>query len=153
MQEEVIKLIEEFEERLEKLKEKYKECEFEKGDFCWSISESGSHIGSAWRGDEYNESCYRIGNAFKTQEEAIFMVNKLEVIHELKQLARPFSSEVSNWLIQYSNELDMFIISPYEGNVVAYGDFYFDDQEEAKKAINKIGEGRIKKYLFGVVTE
>lgn len=156
MQDKIMHLIEEFEARLKSLKDEYEEdkaeCEFEKGDFCWVISESGSLTGSAWRGDEYNKVCYEQGNVFKTREEAKFEVEKRRVLHELKQLGIPFKPHEDNYAIAFSH-IGGFKIVNYITTVTSYGNYYFDSAEEAKKAIDKIGEDRIKKYLFGIDEE
>lgn len=158
MNEEICKLIEEFEARLQSLKDEYEEdkaeCEFGKGDFCWVISESGSLTGSAWRGDEYNEDCYEQGNVFKTREEALFEVEKRKVLHELKQLGRPFKPNQINYSIclhhdSRDNQKKLFYKSMIEVEQV-YGDYYFDSLPKAKDAVYKIGEERIMKYLFRV---
>ena len=152
MNEEISKLIEEFESRLQALKEEYKECEFKIGDFCWCISESGDLIGSSWRGDEYNKVCYGTGNVFRTREEAEFEVEKRKVLHELKQLGRTYDHDdtVQNWLIALEKDWCMLnVIQSGEYNA-AYGDYYFDTKEEAETAISKIGSDRIMKYLFRV---
>lgn len=154
MKEEINKLIEEFEARLQALKEEYKECEFKIGDFCWCISESGDLIGSSWRGDEYNKVCYGAGNVFRTREEAEFEVEKRKVLHELKQLGRPFIQNRSNFSIclhhdSRDNQKKLFYKLMTEVEHV-YGDYYFDSLPKAKDAVYRIGEERIKKYLFNV---
>lgn len=126
------------------------EPKIKEGDVYWAIDGRGHLYDNQWENDLFDGDVFEIGNVFKTEAEAKFMVEKLKVIQELKQLARPFKPDASNWLIQYDNELDFFVLKPYKETVVSYGDFYFDDNEEAHKAISKIGEGRIKKYLFGV---
>lgn len=153
MNEEISKLIEEFEARLKSLKDEYEEdkaeCEFGKGDFCWVISESGSLTGSAWRGDEYNEDCYEQGNVFKTREEALFEVEKRKVLHELKQLGREFILDHDNWFfyLKGNQEIDC---TAYQNIQFLHGSLYFDTEGELWKAIYTVGLQRIKKYLFGI---
>lgn len=153
MNEEINKLIEEFEARLQSLKDEYEEdkaeCEFEKGDFCWVISESGSLTGSAWRGDEYNEDCYEQGNVFKTREEALFEVEKRKVLHELKQLGREFILDHDNWLfyLKGNQEIDC---TAYQNIQFPQGSLYFDTEDKVWEAINMVGLQRTKKYLFGI---
>lgn len=154
MQEKIMHLIEEFEARLKSLKDEYEEdkaeCEFGKGDFCWVISESGSLTGSAWRGDEYNEDCYEQGNVFKIKEEALFEVEKRKVLHELRMMGKPFVRGKFNLVIYMEDE--NIIISRAILNIL-YGNYYFRTKDEAENAIKKIGEDRIKKYLFGIDEE
>lgn len=147
-------LIEEFEARLQSLKDEYEEdkaeCELEKGDFYWSISESGSLTGTAWTGIKYDESCYRIGNVFKTMAEAEFEVEKRKVLHELRMMGKPFVRGKFNLVIYMEDE--NIIISRAILNTL-YGNYYFRTKDEAENAIKKIGEDRIKKYLFGIDEE
>lgn len=83
------------------------------------------------------------------EEEAEFAVEKLKVLHELSELARPFSYESNSWCFYLNSE---GVIDYYTGleNQYLYGDYYFDSMEEAIRAVEQIGEDRIKKYLFGV---
>lgn len=152
MNEELQKLKEEFEQRIRELKDKYKpEGEWpEGGDDYWYIIASGEVSGSFWAYTMLDKQMLEFGNIFKTESEAEFMVEKLKVIKELKQLARPFKVGSVNHLIDF-DPLDMdFIISSFQVRQSAYGDFYFNTEEEAQQAITIIGEDRIKKYLFGV---
>ena len=156
MQDKIMHFIEEFEARLQTLKDEYEEdkaeCEFEEGDIFWSILKDGQDMEFEWRADKYYVACYEQGNVFKTREEAKFEVEKRKVLHELKQLGRPFKPHEDNYAIAFSH-IGGFKIVGYITTVSSYGNYYFDSTEEAKKAIDKIGEDRIKKYLFGIDEE
>lgn len=158
MQDEIIKLIEEFETRLQALKEEYNkneiECEFERGDTCWTVSNSGTLIRFTWHGDKHDVARYSMGNVFKTREEALLEVEKRKVLHELRQLGRPFRPNQANYSIclrhdSRDNQKRLFYKAMIEVDHV-YGDYYFDSIPKAKDAVYRIGEERIMKYLFRV---
>lgn len=154
---EMKELFEQIDQRIKQLEEKCKEEDDKwprNGDKFYAVDYTGEVINMVYGGVLWSEQeckqISKIGNVFKTKEEAEFAVEKLKVIQELKQLARPFKPGASNCMIQYDIELEIFVLNISEQKVVAYGDFYFNNQEEAEKAVEKIGEDRIKKYLFGV---
>ena len=153
MQEELQKLKEEFEERIRGLEIKYKtegELEIKEGDNYWYVDGRGDIYNKQWEYDLFDGSLFEIGNVFKTKEEAEFAVEKLKVIKELKQLARPFKYGKDNHLIHYDYYAMKFEIFECITSQGAYGDYYFNSYDEAKEAVDKIGAERIKKYLFGV---
>ena len=144
------------EEALNKLEDdiikKYAKPEpgFKDGDSYWSIDDLGLVERYRWDGDLFDRKMFKIGNVFKTEEEAEFMLEKLKVIQELKQLARPFKYGKDNHLIHYDYYAMKFEIFECITSQGAYGDYYFNSYDEAKEAVDKIGAERIKKYLFGV---
>lgn len=107
---------------------------------------------------EDSEDEYKIfsNNCFKTEEEAEFRLEQINVYNELKNFADENNDEI-DWIYQrrpkysivYSyieNELD---ISGWT-NVRDLGQIYFTTKELALQAIETVGGDRIKKYLFGV---
>ena len=100
-----------------------------------------------------------MGNCFKTEEEAKFMVEKLKVIHELEVYAYENNTEKIDW--NNFNQTKYFIIyNPTKDtiNVTFHNALkslpfavYFTSEKVAKKAIDAIGEERIKKYFFNGV--
>lgn len=91
-----------------------------------------------------------IGNAFRTEEEAEFMVERLEVIAELKRYAKgyKFIPGQYNWDINYTTaNTDENIYIAYAISVVE-PNIYFATEEDAQAAIDAIGEDRLKKYYF-----
>ena len=151
MNEELQKLKEEFEQRIRELKDKYKpEGEWpEGGDDYWYIIASGEVSGSFWAYTMLDKQMLEFGNIFKTKEEAEFEVERLTVLRELEKMGRPFNFGIENWYVYLNKHSDIDYSLKYESEVV-YGDYYFSSYDEAKEAIDKIGEDRIKKYLFGV---
>lgn len=152
---EIKNLVSEFEGKLQAIKDKYSEPEpeFKDGDSYWSIDDLGLVERYRWDGGLFDRKMFKIGNVFKTEEEAEFMLEKLKVIQELKQMARPFKAGSENFLIEFDHLNMDFIIILFHKWQPAYDDFYFNTEEEAQQAIKEIGENRIKKYIFGVVDE
>ena len=106
--------------------------------------------------DEADMYCFLTNNYFKTKEEAEFRLEQIKVYYELKNFADDNNDEIC-WIHQsqlkyymlYSyveNELDITSWT----NVRDLGQIYFSSEELAKQAVEKVGEDRIKKYLFEV---
>lgn len=154
MNEEINKLIEKFEKRLQEVKEKYKkpEPELRLTENYWYINSAGRVFLDFWGNTSSEHKMYEIGNVFKTPDEASFEVEKRKVLHELKQLGRPFRTNESNFSIclrhdSRDNQKRLFYKAMIEVDH-AYGDYYFDSLPKAKDAVYRIGEERIMKYLF-----
>ena len=99
-----------------------------------------------------------MGNCFKTEEEAKFMVEKLKVIHELEKFAYENNEEEIDW--KNKTQCKYYLVYDTEDGEL-YVDYaayctreplniYFTSSKIAKKAIEEIGEDRIKKYYFNV---
>ena len=98
--------------------------------------------------DVYHESKYRIGNMFKSEEDAEFMVERLRVIQELKQFARPFKQGEENYFMYYHHNYDRINIDCFVRR--QQNELYFESEEIAQKAIKTVGEERIKEYYLQV---
>lgn len=104
--------------------------------------------------DDIDNNIISIGNYFKTREEANFEVERLKVLEELKEFSYEFSDEewknkaITKYLLSY-NCINNNIVISYLGSF-KYNDIYFKTREDAKKAIENIGEDRLKKYYFKV---
>lgn len=148
--EELENKIKELSEEIERLKaEKEKEVWKPKcGDKYWLISHNGYVVQVRWMGDEAEDDIYAIGNVFRTQEEAEFRVEQLKVEAELRRFARPFEENKSNWTMIY--EADHKKIATYNYTSFQIHNIHFASEEIAQKAIDTVGEDRIKKYYFGV---
>lgn len=103
--------------------------------------------------DEYS---YKVGNYFKTSEEAEFELNKRLVYQELKDYALEHNEMGINWTddrikwsIYYDAETECLTCDYWYTNYCDIGQVYFSSAEIAQGAISAIGEDRIKKYLFG----
>lgn len=111
--------------------------------------------------ESVDKKMFEIGNCFKTIEEANHMCKKLKVIHELRKFA--YENNDADFVDRYKNFEDTemwgigynFDTQRVEVNVCNQWtsnpfNIYFDSAELAQKAINIIGEDRIKKYYFDV---
>ena len=140
--------INELSEEIERLKAK-KENEPWKpkdGEWYWFISHSGGKKTTLWYGDEVCEIRYELGNVFRTQEEAEFRVEQLKVEAELRKFARPFDEDERNWAIIF--DVDEKEITTDNERSYQSCNIHFASEEIAQKAIDTVGEERIKKYYF-----
>ena len=108
-------------------------------------------------GDDCYANCFsdrervKLGNCFKTREEAEFKYEQLKVMHELEELAdddQPWKKSVHHYTIYYSYNINNLIIGWWESDQHLPNTYYFKSIESAKAAIDKIGEDRLKKYYF-----
>ena len=117
------------------------------GDDYYYIDSKGDLVNSMWMEDEVDTMRAAIGNVFKTSEEATFKYGKLKVLHELSRFSRPFEPLSENWCI-YINEHGQIDYYSEDESQYLYGDYYFNSKEEAIRAVEQIGEDRIREYLF-----
>lgn len=124
---------------------------FEKYSRYWCIL--GDEICEyMWIGCEKDEKLLSIGNAFHTKKEAEFALEKLKVIHELKQFAEPKNSvwdfNAHHYVIYYDYAKKK--IRYNSTAIMKFSDITFATEEMARKAVKAVGEDRIKKYYFEV---
>lgn len=107
--------------------------------------------------DQFDKKLYKLGNYFKTKEEAEFEVNKRLVYQELKDYALEHNeceldwadTYQAKWLIYYETGYPCLKYSDVY-TICDIGQIYFSSEEIARKAAKTVGEDRIEKYLFGV---
>ena len=110
---------------------------------------------SFWDNDTLDNARRNSFNCFRTQTEAEFEFEKQKVYNELRMFALENNDEIvwdddtTNWCICYDSserkiDIDSHIIFQDIGQI------YFSNRKLAERAIEKVGENRIKKYLFGV---
>lgn len=128
---------------------KEQEFDFQLDDAYFVVNFYGEVDGLLWDGYPCDKKALENNAIFKTQEEAEFEAERLKVLRELEKLGRAFKPHEDNYVISFSHNAGL-TINGYRTTAVSYGKYYFDTEEEAQEAINKIGEERIKKYLFGV---
>ena len=137
-------------ERIAELEELAKdEQEFpQDGDAYWFIDDEGGMSSTFYK--NYYLDIYRqkIGNIFRTEEEAEFAVKKLKVEAELRKFSRKFIWGGENWILSMGTNKDIFLV--YEDDEMNQGAVYFEDEYKALEAIEAVGKDRIKKYIFGV---
>ena len=101
---------------------------------------------------------FNIGNYFKTKEEAEHMVEKLKVIHELQKFAYENNEREIDWnnfsqnkfYLIYDSEVNNILVDYFSCTRTNSFNIYFTSFKVAKKAIEAVGEDRIKKYYFDV---
>ena len=151
IQERIEALETEFNEKIKALKaEVQREDEFPQvEDDYWYVLGDAEVIFTVWYGDDYDKGRLSIGNAFKTKEQAEFAVEKLKVEAELRKFSRPFKYGDENFEIIWNNHENNIELD-WSGYVVRQSVIYFESGEIAEKAIESVGEERIKKYIFGM---
>ena len=108
--------------------------------------------------DNADKNFIAIGNCFQTKDQAEFMAEKLKVIHELEKFAYENNEKEIDW---NNEDQEKYIITfnhiTQDCGIILWRvsrsnpfNVYFTSEELAKKAIETIGEDRIKKYYFGV---
>lgn len=152
LQEEILKIknemIDEFDKRVEALKEE--EQEFPKrGDEYWFVDSDTEVIASKWFCDVWDQGRLSNGNVFKTKEEAEFAVEKLKVEAELRKFSRPFECSRFNHYIFLDTDNDCLGVDSLS-YCQSQGTIHFESEGKAQKAIESVGEERVKKYIFGV---
>lgn len=106
-----------------------------------------------------DEHSYKVGNYFKTSEEAKFELNKRLVYQELKDYALEHNEYKINW--EDETQIKWCISYNYDVKYESFyyycvwtlcdiGQIYFSSKKIAHEAVEAVGEDRIKKYLFGV---
>lgn len=112
----------------------------------WYIDRFGEVYKDIWECTYGDNIRFYMCNIFRTEEEAKFEVEKLKVLAELKQFSRKFKYGLANYYIDYDYINDSITY------MLCYTDFLpticFESKDVLKKAIESVGEDRIKKYLF-----
>lgn len=111
--------------------------------------------------DDADKRIMDIGNCFQTEKQAEFMAEKLRVIHELEKFAFENNEKEIDWNDVNQEKLYLGMnfkiksIDIFHTCSWIYIPFnvFFTSEEIAEKAIETIGEDRIKKYYFGVEDE
>lgn len=120
------------------------------GDEYYCLDNAGNINYITWHEDAYNLFQRKSGNAFLTYDEAKIELErrKCESIM-LKYGRKTFKHKDENYLLLFNNinkevEIETWSIFQFQGTI------YFDTEELAQKAIDEIGEERLKKYVFRV---
>ena len=109
-------------------------------------------------GTDVDDFRLSIGNYFKTKEEAEHMVEKLKVIHELQKFAYENNERENDWnnfsqtkfYLIYDSEVNNILVDYSSCTRTNPFNIYFTSFKIAKRAIEAVGEDRIKKYYFDV---
>lgn len=132
----------------------------EYGEWYWFISTDGRIHNCEWVNDRVDQGRYSMGNCFRTKEEAEFAGEKQKVKTELQRFAdkhndpteKEWDGENVHYYIGHDAIKNDLTTTPAAILRGIYG-IYFTSKEIAEDAANKIGEKRIKKYLFNIESE
>lgn len=126
-------------------------------DSYYMLSNRGNTVRDVESGCACDEQSYRLGNYFKTEEEAVFARDKQLVYQKLKDYALEHNTEEidwenktqKKWYIYFDCKLNL-LRGNYNFELKRINEIYFTSAKIAENAIKEIGENKIKKYLFGV---
>lgn len=120
------------------------------GENYYYINAIGDICKTFLLGNDFDEAKIEFGNAFLTEEEAEFELERKNCEDiMLKYGRRTFKYEQNNFCIKYDHRNDCIGIE-YWIEIQYQGNIYYDTEELAKRAFNEIGEERLKKYVFRV---
>lgn len=128
----------------------------EQGDLFFYIIAGGEVHKGRWTRDLNDEMIYAMGNVFKTAKEAEDAAERLKIRAELLDCggkeAREVILPVGNiykyrYAIAINSNHSAVPISTLQPRPF---EITFETEAEVEAAIHKVGEDRIKKYLFGI---
>lgn len=127
------------------------------GDVYYAITSEGYLIDDTETGGLNDKQSYRLGNYFKTKEEAEFAGKRQLIYQQLKDYALEHTTEEFDWnspnqfkwFIRYDNKYKKIIYS-WTRYSIDINQIYFTSEKIVREAVEKVGEDNIKKYLFGV---
>ena len=140
------------------VEEPIKDWKPKKGDTYYYIGNAGSIFNYDCREDILDEAHLNIGNYFKTEEDAKHMVEKFKVIRELQKFANENNEEKIDWknfnqckykIVYDAKDEDLYVDYNIQCKSEPFN-IYFTSSKIAKRAIEAVGEDRIKKYYFNV---
>lgn len=127
-----------------------------RGDIYWVIYGDGDPSAMEWKDGMYDQAHYLIGNVFKNEPEAKSAVERMKIRAELLDCggkeAREVILPVGNiykyrYAIAINSNHSAVPISTLQPRPF---EITFETGAEVEAAIHKVGEDRIKKYLFGI---
>lgn len=124
--------------------------DLKEGDTYYHISANFGVLPSVWYNDAPSNLRRNLGTAFLTEKEAEmeFCREVCETIM-MKYGRRTFKYLDDNYSLQFDNTSKKVYVEVWH-TCQFQGSIYFDTKELAKKAINEIGEERLKKNVFRV---
>lgn len=128
--------------------------ELKDGDECFSIIANGKVLSGTWHNWTVKLENRKAGNVFLTREEAEFEVERRKVETEMLRLGgkRKINELNSNivYTIQMHFGLKYVYVRSFDIKQAPIGVIFFNYRNQAIKALETIGEEKIKKYIFGV---
>lgn len=116
-------------------------------DSYYYIDEFG-YLRPDWFDEGYFEIRRDLGNAFLTEEEAEFELERRKIEAIMRRYSRPFKNGECNYIVVCDTEDYMTFIRVAQFHYL--GGPVFASEEIAQKVIDEIGEDRLIKYWFGV---
>ena len=116
-------------------------------DSYYYIDEAG-YLRQDWFDEGYFEIRRDLGNAFLTEEEAEFELERRKIEAIMRKHSRPFKSGEYNYVVMCDTENNMMLVRVAQFHNA--GGPVFANKEVAEKVINEIGKNRLKKYWFRV---
>ena len=153
MENEIFNLKKELNKQQEEPKRRWKP-EIKEAYYC--ITGDGDILLAYWIDCSCDRCRYKLGNVFKTYKEAKFVLEKLKVLAELQEYAdndKKWNMDNTHWIIVYETNYERIEVHSYCYSKITPFNLYFSSQEQAEKAIDAIGEERLKKYYFCVMEE
>lgn len=134
-------------EEIAKLKNKETPKEFPQiGDTYWFIPTCENLIDYHYfDNDEIDYKRQSIGNFFQYKEQAIAEYETLKVIQELKNCegSRKFVVNDTNYCLEYRTKTGCIVINYWNTTIKGVFDIYFDTEDAARSALEKVGRQRI----------
>lgn len=116
-------------------------------DSYYYIDEFG-YLRPDWFDEGYFEIRRDLGNAFLTEEEAEFELERRKIETIMRKHSRPFKSGEFNCTVACETPINKVYIRTVQFH--NSGGPVFASEEIAQKVIDEIGEDRLIKYWFGV---
>lgn len=126
--------------------------DLEERDECYSLTICGNVYHGFWDGSYSSIAIRDTGGLFLTKAEAELEVERRKVETEMLRLGgrREFKNGENNYYIVCDFDSSHFAIRIFNNKSDGFAPMtiYFDSAKECRNAIEKIGEDRIKKYIF-----
>lgn len=111
---------------------------------------------------EVDKARISVGNCFKNREDAEFEVERLKVLHKMREIAgdvnmnkKYLCNNPTYYTLEYgsNDKISSTAIKCYvnTGTVYVASEVVFADRMDAEKAIREIGTDTLKKYYFRIV--
>lgn len=140
--------------KIEKIPKKPKTVwDLKYGDDYWYINSFGHVRKRSYGLEDDFKRMIEFGNAFLTEEEAYHELERRKCEAILLKYGtrdiRSLDDDTNKYYIVFDNSVDK-IIFPYRNYMQSQGTIHFESKELALKAIEEVGEERLKKYIFNV---
>lgn len=122
------------------------------GDNYYYLNGFGDVYHANYTNDAYDRDAIKIGNCFRTEEEAKFELERLKVIAEMKKFAELKYRDWDGWEPHYCIVYDYCKreLKIKYTTLRNHCEIYFETAEKGKECILSIGEDRIKVYYLGI---